>query len=428
MDGDEGFLKNLPDDEFRHVLKNLPFKDVGNLRCRSSRLEKRVTNIFKSLFNTFYIKGIVEENAESVSTTLSKAMAKDHSPKKLELEFKDELNAEMSQILLDYMEFITSLAINVKGDEAFFLLQSTVFKSLESLKLVGPYSDDESRVAVCEDMLTNHCQQLMNLEIQDLDHPNISVPTLPVLESLTLWDVEEGAAWTFLEKTRNTISSFSILGTDIKPPTPNPAAYKIQKLEHLSLKMNTSNAFKFVLRNAKNLHSLDLGDASRIPENLKWPQFPKLTELSIGYQDKLLPILSNSRDTLKHLIVDSISSAEEGFAVEMPRLTDMYLIKINHEFINKMLRFNCKGLEFLYLSRISVSNLDDGIRIESMRRVVLGYNNPAYSEEEREKFARMCPNAEVVLRNEENLVKSRDLAKARNTGTGFFRDTKRFIL
>ena len=194
--------------------------------------------------------------------------------------------------------------------------------------------------------------------------------------------------------------------------------------------MNRRNTFKFVLRNSNNLVSLDLGKASNIPENIRWPEFSSLRELCIGYSERLLPIILKSKTTLEKLIIDSIPSADHEYAVEIQGLTDLYMTRVNHEFVNKILKFNCKSLEFLYLNKIAVSFLDSAtIRMNKIKKVMLGLFDPTSpSEVERDHLMVMCPNAEIVVCETENLMEVRDEAKARCKRKRFTIDPEKFIV
>lgn len=192
--------------------------------------------------------------------------------------------------------------------------------------------------------------------------------------------------------------------------------------------MNSRNAFKFVLRNSNNLVSLDLSHSSNIPENIRWPEFSSLRELNIGYYERLLPIISKSKNTLEKLIIYSIPSADHEYAVEIQGLTDLYMTRVNHEFVNKILMFNCKSLEFLYLDKIAISFLDyETLRMCKMKKVMLGLFDASHSEVESAHMKVMCPNAEIVVCEAENLMEVRDDARGRSKRKRFTIDPEKFI-
>ena len=100
------------------------------------RFDKRIIFLKKSLFNRFGINGIKIQNSVEICKALSVAMTKHHAPKRLELQFYDEMNEAMKQMTVDYKEAITTLDIQVNGGNENLLLQpSFILKSLESLSL-----------------------------------------------------------------------------------------------------------------------------------------------------------------------------------------------------------------------------------------------------------------------------------------------------
>ena len=164
--------------------------------------------------------------------------------------------------------------------------------------------------------------------------------------------------------------------------------------------------------------SLDLRFIQNSPENISWPEFPKLRELCICEHEGFLPIISKSKDTLEQLILDKFPSVDPAHEVEMPKLTDLYITRVEPAFINKILRLNCKSLEFLYLNRITVSSLDyTTLRMNRMKNVTfftcIGSGS---SEEVSDKFTVMCPNAVIEVEKE---LKVRDVIKGRRIRKGF---------
>ena len=189
-----------------------------------------------------------------------------------------------------------------------------------------------------------------------------------------------------------------------------------------------NNEFNFVLLNSNNLVSLELEISKDIPTDIEWPEFSALRELCITFKMELLNIISKSKDTLEQLIIDQVSSADREYAMEMPRLTDLYIIRVNHEFTNKILKLNCKKLEFLYLYNIDLSNLDSAtIRLNKLEILMIGAGtNP--SEEEMVKLAEMCPYAQIVVCEGENCLEGRKLARGRRKQKGFTLDTETYTL
>ena len=153
-------------------------------------------------------------------------MSKDQAPEKLELGFDEDLTPVMKQMLLDYIKLVRSLTVKVTDNNTEFLLQqSTFFESLKSLKLCcNDYVlNAENSGAVCEDMLAKHAHNLTHLQVEYLGE-NLNVPVLPVIDSLVLREVDDEAACSLLEQSRNTLTSFIIFGTDVV--LSNSAAYK----------------------------------------------------------------------------------------------------------------------------------------------------------------------------------------------------------
>ena len=96
--------------------------------------------------------------------------------------------------------------------------------------------------------------------------------------------------------------------------------------------------------------------------------------------------------------------------IVMPRLTDLCLHKVNDAFSRKICNSNHRSLEFLYLCGKDIPNLNEGIRMESMRNVVLKDKTT----QDRERMLGMCPNAEVVLYRWKNEISDmKDVIRSR---------------
>ena len=143
-------------------------------------------------------------------------------------------------------------------------------------------------------------------------------------------------------------------------------------------------------------------------------QFPKLRELKIS-GSKCLPILINSRETLENLDIEYLYDPSDYASVVLPRLTDLHLIGIDvSAFTNKICSSNHRSLEFMTLDMRDLPNLDDGIKMERMRNVVLRSEHPPYyTAQDRERMTELCPNAEVVIVSEENRKEIRDQMRSR---------------
>ena len=379
-------------------------------------MEERVSSEIKSKFNNLHIKGIHTENCDDIKRSLSVAMKKAHAPEKLHLQFRGKMNATMIEMTEDYKDNIISLDIDVVYNEDLLLQPSFIFKSLESLSLYLYCTD--AIVRGVEAMLDKHANNLKKLRIDNLEK-NLRVPNLPVLESLTLWVYYEEAAWNILEQCRPTITRLYLIRTPMnsRPINSNSAAYEIPNIKHLRIVY--SNAFNFVKFNAEHLVSLELRNVDDIPDNVVWPQFPKLRELKIS-SSKYLPILMNSRDTLEKLYIKDIHDPSDYASVVIPRLTDLHLNNVNNAFTSKICSSNHRSLEFMtLLNGTDIYNLDGGIKMERMRNVVLLYNNTA---QYRKRMTEMCPNAEVVIVSEENRKEIRDQMRSRLKSRNFSLD------
>ena len=381
-----------------------------------SRMEKRLTFDIKSKFNNLHINEIREWNCDDIKRSLSVAMKKAHAPEKLHLQFEGKMNATMIEMTEDYKDKITSLGIWAEYNEDLLLQPSFIFKSLEGLSLSR--CTDDTIVRVCEAMLAKHANNLKKLRIITL-MKNLRVPNLPELDSLTLNYVDEEAAWNILENCRPTITRFNLRRTKINPQplSSNSAAYEIPNIKHLRIVY--SKAFNFVKFNAEHLVSLELRDIyDYIPNNVEWPQFPKLRELKIS-GSKYLPIIMNSRETLENLYISNIYAPSDYASVLMPKLTDLHQNSVDNAFTSKICSSNHTSLEFMYLKRTDLPNLDDGIKMERMRNVVLG---TSYTAQDRERMIGMCLNAEVVILSQGNRKEIRDQMRSRFKSKNFSLD------
>jgi hypothetical protein len=284
-------------------------------------------------------------------------------------------------------------------------------------------------VGVCETILSKHANNLKNLRIDDLEK-NMRAPNLPVLDCLTLATVGDQAAWNILENCRPTITRLDLRNTPMNSPpiNSNSVAYEIPNIKYLSIVI--SRAFNFVQFNAEHLVTLDLrvSHDDDIPDNVEWPQFPKLRELKTSCS-KWLPIIKSSRETLEHLYIEFISSSDIGYAsMVMPRLTDLHLNNVNNAFTSKICSSNHRSLEFLTLNMRDLPNLDDGMKMERMRNVVLRSEHPPYyTAQDRERMTELCPNAEVVILRRGNRKDIRDQMKSRELFRSRF-NSKNFSL
>ena len=350
----------------------------------------------------------------------------------------------MRQILQDSSEALTSLVINIKGNEEVLLQPGFKFKNLESIEIndydedgIKYYDEDfyDTKVTVVEAMLVKHASSLKNLTVKDLEK-SITVPALPKLDSLSLVIVSEESGRNLLDETRDTITSLNIdrliLNVDSTTPitdadSTNEAFYEIQNLTHLKIE---SLDYKFILFNAEHLMSLTVNKSHDYPHgeffqeinNVEWPHFPILRELAIVNTSDLMPILRNSNETIELLVLFCAYGDDEIGDWTMPNLTDLYVFYGSGVIMNKIFSANYKSLENLFLINSQIHTFDDGFRMERMKLVVLksdpDFGLFKYSDHDRDVMAVMCPNADVVLFNDENegeiKKKIKDRSKTRN--------------
>ena len=125
----------------------------------------------------------------------------------------------------------------------------------------------------------------------------------------------------------------------------------------------------------------------------------------------------NSRETLENLYIEYLYDPSDYASLVMPRLTDLHLIGVDASaFTNKICSSNHRSLEFMSLGIMDLPYLDDGIKMERMRNVMLLYN---YTAQERERISEMCPYAEVVIVSEENTMEIRDQMRFRCKSKNF---------
>ena len=201
----------------------------------------------------------------------------------------------------------------------------------------------------------------------------------------------------------------------------------MKNLRHLQL--NGCHGFKFVISNADNLITLNLGDIGDedIPNDIEWPEFPRLRELRVIKYEHM-PILLKCYSTLECLILGAAVCST--YDLEMPKLTDLYTCGTNPVYVDFICRSNYKSLEFMSLNNLDVLKLDNNMRdmdkMEKMVKVVLNvYDDMNHLDSKRKRLERICPNAEVViLHNEMHLIHH---VESRVKSKGFTIDLERYI-
>jgi hypothetical protein len=296
----------------------------------------------------------------------------------------------MKQLFVDYMIRITSLDIYVKEIEDLMLQPTFLSKALESLTLRCIGSKD----CAVEVMLTKHAKNLNSLKVIGLKSKLI-VPALPLLDSLALSYIDKDAMFDFIEASRQSISCYSVGIILNNNNTTNTAVYKIPNLQNLEIL--SYKAIEFAILNADHIVSLNLRQGSLVSKDIVWPKFPKLRQITMRCcrdpEPAYLKLLMSSRETVECLVTHYIS--HDVYAIELPKLTDLFVIGSNLEFVNKILSANQKSLKFLFLYD-DPGMIDDNIKMERMRKVLI-YSK--YNEQINKRMEKICPNADVVFVN-----------------------------
>jgi hypothetical protein len=304
-------------------------------------------------------------------------------------------------------------------NEDLFLQPSFRFEHLESLYLNEICCNDEEKAAAFEAMLNKHSNNLNDLAVDfkfygfgEKRQRSMIVPALPKLCSLSLTTADENA-FSFVDASRPTITSLVLTDT-FNWPSENPSDYELPNIQHL--KLDTSSAFEFVKYNAQNLVSLELGFLhmeDNVEEDLESGTlfFPKLRELKISNW-KLTPILMNCKDTLELLVTNSdFLNNYDHDDLEMPRLTDLVMGSVFYKSTIEFINSNHKTLECLWISKMPdwESKLEGCSRLDSVTKVV----GCGITAQEKEKMAVMCPNAEFIIKSNENKDRIQDLIRSR---------------
>lgn len=200
----------------------------------------------------------------------------------------------------------------------------------------------------------------------------------------------------------------------------------MKNLKHLQL--NGCHGFNFVISNAENLMTLNMGNIEDedIPNHTEWPEFPRLRELRV-IQFEHMPILLKCYATLECLILGTGNCST--LDLEMPRLTDLYTCGTNPGYLDFICSSSYRSLEFMSLNDLDVLKLNYFMRnkkMEKMVKVVLNvYSDMSNLEMKRERLERICPNAEIViLHNEMHLIHH---VESRVKSKGFKIDLERYI-
>jgi hypothetical protein len=393
------------------------------------RFKSRVETEKPSYVQTFYIKNY-DCSKKLICRTLFVALTNPFPLQKLDIQFCGKLNTTIRRGLADYKYLITSLDLQVWKNKDFLLDKRLIFKNLRSLTLWrGKNGYDKVMKVVCESMIGKHADKLKKLRIVGLQ-VNLRTPALPVLESVELDEVCSEATWSILKQCKQTITSLEIYYGELDGPIlwnnldPNRfIAFDIPNLENLALLSSDPFTVNFIVQNAHNLVSLSV-DCFQIDMDLdlSLKDYPNLRELDID-NHRLLPILEKSRETLECLLIMDNPHVCNNVGV-LPRLTDLYILtRFQDPRNSKVLTDNSLSLEFIFLDGVDISSLDDGLRMVEMRMVVM---ESYYRDQDREKMARLCPNAKVIMFEKNTKIEVVDYVRHRRKFKGFYCDF-RFI-
>jgi hypothetical protein len=390
------------------------------------------------IFSTYNIKTIEKSNSADIKAFLNRAFQKHYnSGNKLKLQLIGELNSTTKDLLIHNKKRIISLDIQVFGNEDFSLGEDISFELLESLSAVtmGRRSTLYRAIVDIESLIVKHAQNLKNLSIDlkfsDGVVDSLTVPSLPVLESLVLCSECDHAVWPLIDKCRPSLTSLdvNILDMEISRNDPNfsRSMYRIQNLNHL--KLRRSNSLEFLIKNANQLLSLSMDATVKIPIEL--PNLLMLKELNINNNCQL-PLLTMCKETLECLVYckGSLENIQDYFVI--PQLTSLYIRGCHTKDFQKLMINNHMSLEFLFLSHVknAVYSLGDEVKMEQMKLVVLRSDEGQYRFDGNDKarMAKICPNADVYLMKKEGDEKIRCLVKSYHKRKGFTTDIDHIFL
>ena len=344
-------------------------------------------------------------------------------------------------MLINYQGSIVALHIQLHGREDFLIEQRMDFGLLEILSVdLREAVEPINQKNITESLLVKHASKLKKLSVQDWEMiDELNIPTLSALESLTVQGFRPEIAWLLYTASKQTIKSLNIGGISLNTQLPinnadeNETAYiyQVPNLQNLNFCYSSFGwDSMFLSSNANNLVSLTLmgGD---LPSG-GMPELPKLRELNMYYYRGIhYPVFSKCTDLLKCLVLHH--SSLDGYDVTMHQLTDLYIAdSYGSVRCGKFLSFIHKSLEFLFLQGIGPKSitLDDGVRLDRVVTVVInpmyGYNY-VYTDEEMSRMAEMCPNAEILIFDENNRDEMTDFIISRHKRRGFKTNLNKFI-
>ena len=358
------------------------------------------------MFSTFNIKFSMMSKSAEIMATLSRAMDKSHNKcNTLKLVFEEDLSPILKELLIRYQNSIEALDIKITECEVFFIDPLMKFHLLESLSV-----EFLNHKSITESLIVRHASKLKKLRVRKFwNIDNLNVPSLPVLESLSLVHINRpGPAWSLFRASKQTLTSLDIRYIDMNTQPPindaeeNEAVsiYQAPNLQNLVLMGNM--ATKILIHNANNLVSLTLW---RVDLPLEVPDLPLLRELVISWSDRnhSLLILSKCKESLKRLVL--IHSSLNDYPITLPQLTDLFIIGKDLKFA-KFISYNHKSLEFIYLKDAyhDMITLNDCVKLDRVKIVVIKFSNEGkrIPEEDKARISDLCPNANILIWNKKN--------------------------
>ena len=339
---------------------------------------------------------------------------------------------------------IVALDMNIYGGEGFLIKPSMKFELLESLSV----SILSCQKNFTESLIVKHASKLKKLSVIDCSNMigGIDVPTLPCIESLFVSALSPDIAWSLFRASKETITSLDISNIDMNTqPTINNAddeneddsIYQVPNLENLVFSGGDST--KILRHNANHIVSLTL---ECIDFESELPELPQLRELNITSVEEggenLTLIIPKCTESLQCLVIsfDGRWSLDD-FAVT--QLKAIYVQNFNNLNFDvqwcKFLSFNHKSLEFIFLQYVDINNITlyDGVKLERVKTVVIwrGYfvfsEGYEYTEEDRARIAEFCPNAKILIWEEDKDIELRDFVMSNHRKMGFITDLEAIL-
>ena len=398
--------------------------------------------MFPSKFRKFNII-LANQNPSDINKTLSLAKAK--YPHSLEITlsiYGQILSAKRQEFLSNHNENITSLAMGISPTDTFLLHYE--LPNLESLNIKCPNKfgfekglNDvmENLTNICETVIARHAWHLKHLRI---DGPGRSlvdpaITSLPVLESLIIYKMQVRNALSVLDLCRFTITNLQImLWYNIHKVSLEPADYELPRLTNLSIQFGELHSYLgFIIHNAANLESLylknivyeqdsEIGFDIEIVVDIEWPKFPKLKQLNLSKSDpKLMSLLPQCKDSLECLVITGDTLDDPYHDLELPKLTDLYLVNVTCKSgVERLLFENKDSLKHVCLfyssNFVGFSQLLVDDILPNVETVIIGRGSSLNYIEYPRPLSRLCPHA--VIHIPKNKTELQQLIKTRGKG------------